>query len=146
MGNTSTKEESDNSTNTNNASEDTSRKTTNKLDGPVAEKDVKKQGAALQLATREKDENNSKRSDDAEVSVEDERDDLVQKEDEQSEPFDPDNYDPSKFGPILPNGEINWECPCLGGAASGVCGSEFRVAFSCMLIILYFLCTIYFYA
>ncbi|RWS20670.1 hypothetical protein B4U80_03656, partial [Leptotrombidium deliense] len=24
-------------------------------------------------------------------------------------------------GLILPNGEINWNCPCLGGMASGPC-------------------------
>jgi intermembrane space import and assembly protein 40 len=34
-------------------------------------------------------------------------------------------------GLILPNGDINWECPCLGGMASGPCGVEFRNAFSC---------------
>ncbi|XP_076358635.1 mitochondrial intermembrane space import and assembly protein 40-B-like [Tachypleus tridentatus] len=34
-------------------------------------------------------------------------------------------------GLILPNGEINWSCPCLGGMATGPCGPEFREAFSC---------------
>ncbi|KAF7409937.1 hypothetical protein HZH68_004318 [Vespula germanica] len=34
-------------------------------------------------------------------------------------------------GLILPNGEINWNCPCLGGMATGPCGLEFREAFSC---------------
>ena len=34
-------------------------------------------------------------------------------------------------GLILPNGEINWNCPCLGGMAVGPCGVEFRDAFSC---------------
>lgn len=34
-------------------------------------------------------------------------------------------------GIILPNGEINWNCPCLGGMATGPCGVEFREAFSC---------------
>lgn len=38
--------------------------------------------------------------------------------------------DPSP-GLILPNGEINWNCPCLGGMATGPCGVEFREAFSC---------------
>jgi len=36
-----------------------------------------------------------------------------------------------EYGIILPNGEINWDCPCLGGMASGPCGQEFRAAFSC---------------
>lgn len=34
-------------------------------------------------------------------------------------------------GLLLPNGEINWNCPCLGGMATGPCGIEFREAFSC---------------
>merc|ERR1712130_13175 len=34
------------------------------------------------------------------------------------------------LGLILPNGEINWNCPCLGGMAIGPCGIEFREAIS----------------
>ena len=34
-------------------------------------------------------------------------------------------------GLILPNGEINWNCPCLGGMASGPCSDPFKAAFSC---------------
>lgn len=34
-------------------------------------------------------------------------------------------------GLILPSGQINWNCPCLGGMATGPCGVEFREAFSC---------------
>ncbi|XP_067097081.1 coiled-coil-helix-coiled-coil-helix domain containing 4b [Osmerus mordax] len=34
-------------------------------------------------------------------------------------------------GLILPSGEINWNCPCLGGMASGPCGTTFKDAFSC---------------
>merc|ERR1719220_1372279 len=34
-------------------------------------------------------------------------------------------------GLILPNGDINWNCHCLGGMAVGPCGLEFREAFSC---------------
>jgi intermembrane space import and assembly protein 40 len=37
----------------------------------------------------------------------------------------------SRPGLFLPNGEINWNCPCLGGVATGPCGIEFREAFSC---------------
>ena len=32
---------------------------------------------------------------------------------------------------VLSNGDINWNCPCLGGMAFGSCGVEFREAFSC---------------
>jgi len=34
-------------------------------------------------------------------------------------------------GLILPDGAINWNCPCLGGMATGPCGMEFREAFTC---------------
>jgi intermembrane space import and assembly protein 40 len=30
-------------------------------------------------------------------------------------------------------GEINWDCPCLGGMAHGPCGEEFKMAFSCFV-------------
>ncbi|KAE8272251.1 hypothetical protein A4X09_0g22 [Tilletia walkeri] len=30
-------------------------------------------------------------------------------------------------------GEINWDCPCLGGMAHGSCGEEFKAAFSCFV-------------
>ena len=30
-------------------------------------------------------------------------------------------------------GEINWDCPCLGGMAHGVCGEQFKEAFSCFV-------------
>ncbi|KAI1892822.1 hypothetical protein AGOR_G00137480 [Albula goreensis] len=43
---------------------------------------------------------------------------------------DPD--DPyEEHGLILPSGAINWNCPCLGGMASGPCGEQFKSAFSC---------------
>jgi intermembrane space import and assembly protein 40 len=34
-------------------------------------------------------------------------------------------------GVVLPNGKINWNCPCLGNMASGPCAVQFRSAFSC---------------
>ncbi|XP_057413633.1 mitochondrial intermembrane space import and assembly protein 40-like [Balaenoptera acutorostrata] len=41
--------------------------------------------------------------------------------------------DPSEeHGLILPNGDnISWNCPCLGGMASGPRGEQFKAAFSC---------------
>lgn len=30
-------------------------------------------------------------------------------------------------------GEINWDCPCLGGMATGPCGEQFKAAFSCFV-------------
>ncbi|KAL0956515.1 hypothetical protein HGRIS_002656 [Hohenbuehelia grisea] len=37
----------------------------------------------------------------------------------------------SAYNPIT--GEINWDCPCLGGMAHGPCGQQFRDAFSCFV-------------
>ena len=36
-----------------------------------------------------------------------------------------------EYGILLPSGELNWDCPCLGGMAYGPCGQEFKDAFSC---------------
>jgi mitochondrial intermembrane space import and assembly protein 40 len=35
------------------------------------------------------------------------------------------------FDPVT--GEINWDCPCLGGMAHGPCGPEFKEAFACFV-------------
>ncbi|KAM0729513.1 Mitochondrial intermembrane space import and assembly protein 40 [Formica fusca] len=35
-------------------------------------------------------------------------------------------------GPLLPNGEIDWDCPCLGDMPTGPCGLKFREFFSCL--------------
>eukprot|EP00053_Salpingoeca_punica_P001590 m.34148 g.34148 ORF g.34148 m.34148 type:complete len:135 (+) comp11108_c0_seq1:157-561(+) len=32
-----------------------------------------------------------------------------------------------------PDGEIDWDCPCLQGMASTVCGEDFKAAFSCFV-------------
>lgn len=35
-------------------------------------------------------------------------------------------------GVVLPDGTLNWTCPCLGGLPYGPCGFEFREFFSCL--------------
>ncbi|KAK9315000.1 hypothetical protein V1522DRAFT_406023 [Lipomyces starkeyi] len=52
----------------------------------------------------------------------------------------PDSIDASstaedeEYGAYNPRtGEINWDCPCLGGMAHGPCGEEFKAAFSCFV-------------
>ncbi|KAF7693457.1 mitochondrial intermembrane space import and assembly protein 40 [Silurus meridionalis] len=45
-------------------------------------------------------------------------------EDDPNDPYE-------DHGLILPSGDINWNCPCLGGMASGPCGQQFKDAFSC---------------
>lgn len=35
-------------------------------------------------------------------------------------------------GLMLPNGQINWNCPCLGNMVAGPCGFFFRQLFECV--------------
>lgn len=51
-------------------------------------------------------------------------------ESEQSEDSE-ENHQAAAFNPET--GEINWDCPCLGGMAHGPCGEEFKAAFSCFV-------------
>ncbi|XP_036599886.1 mitochondrial intermembrane space import and assembly protein 40-like [Trichosurus vulpecula] len=44
-----------------------------------------------------------------------------------NDPNDPDE----EHSLIPPNENINWNCPCFGGMASGPCGEQFKSAFSC---------------
>ena len=42
---------------------------------------------------------------------------------------------PQQQGAYNPEtGEINWDCPCLGGMAHGPCGEQFKEAFSCFVL------------
>ncbi|KRX49839.1 Mitochondrial intermembrane space import and assembly protein 40 [Trichinella britovi] len=56
---------------------------------------------------------------------------------QQAVPLHPDvqalsiSLDDDERGPVLANGEINWNCPCLGGMVAGPCGYDFRQAFGC---------------
>ena len=55
-------------------------------------------------------------------------------EDGESEGTSPSEDDESSGGAFNPvTGEINWDCPCLGGMAHGPCGPQFREAFSCFV-------------
>lgn len=55
------------------------------------------------------------------VLVEEENADVANAEEDQSAAYNPET------------GEINWDCPCLGGMANGPCGEEFKAAFSCFV-------------
>lgn len=48
-----------------------------------------------------------------------------------AEPTEEEDPKSAAFDPVT--GEINWDCPCLGGMAHGPCGEEFRAAFSCFV-------------
>ena len=34
-------------------------------------------------------------------------------------------------GLVTKEGDVNWNCPCIGSMAIGPCGVEFREAFGC---------------
>jgi len=50
---------------------------------------------------------------------------------EQSHPENAEDDASGAFNPVT--GEINWDCPCLGGMAHGPCGQQFRDAFACFV-------------
>lgn len=64
-------------------------------------------------------------------------DGVLEKLDELKEEADKEtenSEDASQQGAYNPEtGEINWDCPCLGGMASGPCGEEFKEAFACFV-------------
>lgn len=51
--------------------------------------------------------------------------------DETTAPGEEDAGQGGAFNPET--GEINWDCPCLGGMAHGPCGEQFKGAFSCFV-------------
>ncbi|KDQ21476.1 hypothetical protein BOTBODRAFT_182799 [Botryobasidium botryosum FD-172 SS1] len=60
-------------------------------------------------------------------------DDPIKEETVPEEPTETseEDYKSAAFNPVT--GEINWDCPCLGGMAHGPCGEQFREAFSCFV-------------
>ncbi|CUM47030.1 Mitochondrial intermembrane space import and assembly protein 40 [Debaryomyces fabryi] len=50
---------------------------------------------------------------------------------EESQKDGEESYEGAAYNPET--GEINWDCPCLGGMAHGPCGEEFKEAFSCFI-------------
>jgi hypothetical protein len=55
---------------------------------------------------------------------------VVEGEPGETEPHE-EEVNTGAFNPVT--GEINWDCPCLGGMAHGPCGPQFREAFSCFV-------------
>ena len=59
------------------------------------------------------------------------QDGLVEEGEGEMEGLEEDADQQGAFNPET--GEINWDCPCLGGMAHGPCGEEFKAAFSCFV-------------
>ncbi|KAJ2000112.1 Oxidoreductase [Coemansia thaxteri] len=57
--------------------------------------------------------------------------DLGSRPSEANEGEDEESGQSQAFNPET--GEINWDCPCLGGMAQGTCGEQFKAAFSCFV-------------
>ncbi|SMN21956.1 similar to Saccharomyces cerevisiae YKL195W MIA40 Essential protein of the mitochondrial intermembrane space (IMS) [Maudiozyma saulgeensis] len=57
--------------------------------------------------------------------------DIAEKENIQLGELEEETKKESAYNPDT--GEINWDCPCLGGMAHGPCGEEFKEAFSCFI-------------
>eukprot|EP00041_Stephanoeca_diplocostata_P004528 m.46619 g.46619 ORF g.46619 m.46619 type:complete len:149 (-) comp15173_c0_seq2:462-908(-) len=58
---------------------------------------------------------------------------FVTKDDEEVMEAEVNKDDSGHQGAVGPDGEIDWDCPCLNGMASGPCGQEFKDAFSCFV-------------
>ncbi|KAI9788062.1 MAG: Oxidoreductase [Peltula sp. TS41687] len=61
---------------------------------------------------------------------------IAQGAETESRPATPQEYEEeaANEGAFNPEtGEINWDCPCLGGMAHGPCGEEFKAAFGCFV-------------
>lgn len=106
-------------------------------------KDVKEEKSVQQVESNENKtqpdlKNQVQDSEKAQSAKDQERKESVEKSDSKTpkaneaehegeeEPKRESAYDPE-------TGEINWDCPCLGGMAHGPCGEEFKAAFSCFV-------------
>lgn len=47
------------------------------------------------------------------------------------QPAEAETNQSAAYDPVT--GEINWDCPCLGGMAHGPCGEQFKTAFTCFV-------------
>jgi intermembrane space import and assembly protein 40 len=65
------------------------------------------------------------------IAAEEGQDGHVQEGEEEMEGLEAEADQQGAFNPET--GEINWDCPCLGGMAHGPCGEEFKAAFSCFV-------------
>mmetsp|Transcript_27392 Transcript_27392/g.71870 ORF Transcript_27392/g.71870 Transcript_27392/m.71870 type:complete len:135 (+) Transcript_27392:36-440(+) len=45
----------------------------------------------------------------------------------------PASDDDERMGAVGPDGEIDWDCPCLAGMTTSPCGEQFKKAFSCFV-------------
>lgn len=63
----------------------------------------------------------------------DTKEESAQKSEPATEEKEPtaEDYEGAAYNPVT--GEINWDCPCLGGMAHGPCGEEFKEAFACFV-------------
>lgn len=83
--------------------------------------------------TEEKEENDEKK-DEEKAEEKDEKKDNAEEKEGSSEDSAASSEDGSQSAAFNPEtGEINWDCPCLGGMAHGPCGEEFKEAFSCFI-------------
>ncbi|SAL98622.1 hypothetical protein [Absidia glauca] len=66
--------------------------------------------------------------------VDSQKEELVPSQQEKSADQEPQGEEKDQSAAYDPEtGEINWDCPCLGGMAQGPCGENFKAAFSCFV-------------
>ena len=71
------------------------------------------------------------KSEKSEVTEKSEKSETAESEATEQTPEGEEGQQSAAFNPET--GEINWDCPCLGGMAHGPCGEEFKEAFACFV-------------
>lgn len=92
----------------------------NTLSNDADQKKVQKEKKEAEVATSEKKQ--TEKTEEAATKT---------SEDTDAQPEAEEGGQSAAFNPET--GEINWDCPCLGGMADGPCGEEFKEAFSCFV-------------
>lgn len=101
-------------------------------EGNAVAKDAQESLDARQEKVIKENEQKTKKAEDAKTSSESKANVADKKSNSQTE-GEPEGEGKQEAAFNPDTGEINWDCPCLGGMAHGPCGEEFKEAFSCFV-------------
>ncbi|CAH6718329.1 mitochondrial intermembrane space import and assembly protein 40 [[Candida] jaroonii] len=91
----------------------------------------KKKAAKKESASEAKEEPKEAVSESKEEQKESPKESETSETSENDKEPSAEDYEGAAYNPVT--GEINWDCPCLGGMAHGPCGEEFKEAFACFV-------------
>lgn len=98
--------------------------------GEISENEVQTPDAHL-LSTSDVENSRRKEAEDEVVQQANDNNNNIDQANSETPQQEGEEAPQSAFNPET--GEINWDCPCLGGMAHGPCGEEFKTAFSCFV-------------